>query len=87
MQHDAWLPDDAVLPDDTELPEDAGIADTGIPGTGDPRVDGALAGLRGLAGRPVAEHPAVFEQVHQRLREVLGELDGRPPGAAAGRGG
>ena len=81
MQHDAWLPDDA------ELPGDAGQPAGGIPGTGDPRVDGALAGLGELAGRPVAEHPAVFEQVHQRLREVLGELDGRPPGAAAGRGG
>jgi hypothetical protein len=85
VQHDAWGPDDTVLPDDAELPGDAGNPDTGIPGTGDPRVDGALAGLRGLAGRPVAEHPAVFEQVHQRLREVLDELDGGPPGAAAGR--
>jgi len=38
-------------------------------------VDEALASLDELAGLPVTEHPAVFEQVHRRLREVLGELD------------
>src|SRR5712691_2373259 len=45
------------------------------PATGDSRVDEALASLDELAGLPVTEHPAVFEQVHRRLREVLGELD------------
>ncbi len=44
------------------------------PSTGDARVDEALSRLDELAGLPVAEHPAVFEQVHRRLAEALGEL-------------
>ncbi|HTS97945.1 MAG TPA: hypothetical protein VMI33_15135 [Streptosporangiaceae bacterium] len=47
--------------------------------TGEPRVDAALARLDDLAGRPVAEHRAIFEDVHRRLRDVLGELDARQP--------
>lgn len=43
--------------------------------TGEPRVDAALARLDDLAGMPVTEHRAVFEDVHRRLRDVLGELD------------
>jgi hypothetical protein len=63
------------------------------PATGEPRVDAALARLDELAGRPVTEHRAVFEDVHRRLRDVLGELDSRqqPPSRdatdAAGRPG
>jgi hypothetical protein len=51
------------------------------PSTGEPRVDAALARLDELKGRPVTEHRAVFEDVHRRLRDVLGELDSRqqPP--------
>ena len=51
------------------------------PVTGEPRVDAALARLDELAGRPVTEHRAIFEDVHRRLREVLGELDTRQPPA------
>jgi hypothetical protein len=47
------------------------------PATGEPRVDAALTRLDELAGRPVAEHRAIFEDVHRRLRDVLGELDTR----------
>jgi hypothetical protein len=56
------------------------------PSTGEPRVDAALARLDELQGRPVTEHRAVFEDVHRRLRDVLGELDSRqqpPSGDAA----
>lgn len=49
------------------------------PATGEPRVDAALARLEELAGRPVTEHRAIFEDVHRRLRDVLGELDSREP--------
>jgi hypothetical protein len=49
------------------------------PATGEPRVDAALAGLDELDGRPVAEHRPIFEDVHRRLRDVLGELDAREP--------
>ncbi len=44
------------------------------PVPGEPRVDTALRSLDTLPGRPVDEHPAVFEQVHASLVEVLGEL-------------
>jgi len=47
------------------------------PATGEPRVDAALARLDELTGRPVTEHRAIFEDVHRRLRDVLGELDTR----------
>ncbi len=69
----------------------AGAADFGEPGrrrhgTGEPRVDAALARLDELTGQPVTEHRAVFDDVHRRLREVLGELDtrGQQPGDGAG---
>lgn len=56
------------------------------PATGEPRVDAALARLDELAGRPVTEHRAIFDDVHRRLREVLGELDTRQPPQARGAG-
>jgi hypothetical protein len=62
------------------------------PSTGDPRVDDAVARLDDLAGLPVAEHLAVFEYVHERLTEALGDVDvhasvragDRSPGAPGG---
>jgi hypothetical protein len=56
-------------------------------GTGDARVDEAVARLTDLAGLPVAEHPPVFEYVHERLTEALGDLDVRDPEAPGGPGG
>jgi hypothetical protein len=57
------------------------------PTTGEPRVDAALARLDELEGLPVTEHRAVFEDVHQRLTDVLGELDtGRPREAGRASG-
>jgi hypothetical protein len=52
------------------------------PATGEPRVDAALGRLDELAGRPVTEHRAIFEDVHRRLRDVLGELDTHDPSQA-----
>jgi hypothetical protein len=46
----------------------------GLSGTGDSRVDEAVAQLGRLDDAPLGEHPAVLGQVHDRLREVLGEL-------------
>ena len=56
--------------------------------TGDPRVDAAIGGLASLEDVDLAERPAVLEAVHDRLREILGELGdpgrpGRRPGARA----
>jgi hypothetical protein len=43
--------------------------------TGDERVDEAVTALDGLADLPVDDHPAVLEQVHGRLAEILAGLD------------
>jgi hypothetical protein len=57
------------------------------PTTWEPRVDAALARLDELEALPVTEHRAVFENVHQRLTDVLGELDtGRPREAGHAQG-
>lgn len=56
----------------------------GPPPTGDERVDGALAGLSRLSGRPADEHVAVLEEVHGQLRDILGGL-GETPEAPEGR--
>lgn len=47
------------------------------PGTGDSRVDQAIEGLSSLGDLPLEEHPQVLEAVHDRLREILGELGER----------
>jgi hypothetical protein len=39
--------------------------------TGVEEVDAVLASLQALDDSPVEEHPAVFEQVHERLRQAL----------------
>ena len=47
--------------------------------TGDDRVDAAVAGLSRLAGAPPDEHVAVLEEVHGRLRDILGEVSEGTP--------
>ncbi|MFI0446465.1 hypothetical protein [Actinomadura sp. 6N118] len=50
--------------------------------TGDARVDAALAPLGELGGTQVADHVEIFEDVHQRLQELLvsaDEEDSGPP--------
>ena len=61
----------------------AELATPGPPPTGDERVDRALAGLNRLPGRPPEEHVAVLEEVHGRLRDILGEI-GETPEAPEG---
>lgn len=41
----------------------------------DSPVNTALAGLEELANRPVAEHVAVFDEVHRLLQDALAALD------------
>ena len=47
--------------------------------TGDNRMDAAVAGLGRLAGAPPDEHVAVLEEVHGRLRDILGEASEGTP--------
>jgi len=49
------------------------------PPTGDDRVDAAMAGLSRLAGAPAEEHVAGLEEVHGRLRDILGEVNEGTP--------
>jgi hypothetical protein len=55
-----------------------GEAGSLLPPTGDEGVDDAVAGLSRLQGQPVDEHVAVLEEVHGRLRDILGELNEGP---------
>ena len=65
--------------DEENMQEHPGPAGPGeILPTGDERVDDAVAGLSRLPGRPVDEHVAVLEEVHGRLRDILGELNEGP---------
>jgi hypothetical protein len=54
--------------------------------TGDPRVDQAIAGLSALEEMDLDERPAVLDAVHDRLREILGELGDVRPGEPGRRG-
>jgi len=45
-----------------------------ITGTGDARVDEAVDRLGELEDAPLDEHPVILGEIHDRLREVLGEL-------------
>ena len=69
---------------DQNLDTERSVADAAP--TGDARVDEAVAGLSRLQGRPADEHVAILEEVHGRLRDILGELDETPesPQAAPG---
>ena len=60
-------------------PAGTGPGPRGRPSTGDARVDDAVARLDDLPGLPLAEHLAVYEYVHERLTEALGDLDVHAP--------
>jgi hypothetical protein len=72
---------------DTEDAGTLGEIPADLPPTGDGRVDEAVAALGRLADRPPEEHVAVLEEVHGRLRDILGEITGNPnePGARGDR--
>ena len=77
----APVTDGPVAAADADAGQPAGVRRAGVPrpSTGDARVDDAVARLDDLAGLPVAEHLAVFEYVHERLTEALGDLDVHAP--------
>jgi hypothetical protein len=53
---------------------------------GDLRVDQAIAGLSALEEMDLDQRPAALEAVHDRLREILGELGAGRPGEPGRRG-
>ena len=59
---------------------DAERARPALAPTGDTRVDQAIEGLADLDQIDLDERPAVLEEVHDRLREILGELGPVRPG-------
>jgi hypothetical protein len=71
--------DDHYEQEDQDLDPERALA--APPPTGDARVDAAVAGLSRLEGQPEQDHVAILEEVHGRLRDILGELaedQGRP---------
>ncbi len=69
---DEKYPDHRTGDKDQTIYTERAVAD--VPVTGDARVDAAIAGLSRLAGTPPQDHVAVLEEVHGRLRDILGEL-------------
>ena len=72
----------AVVDDSASADPPAGVRSAVVrprASTGDARVDDAVARLDDLTALPVAEHLAVFEYVHERLTEALGDLDVHAP--------
>jgi hypothetical protein len=88
---DAFEPDEMPYPADAlgtdEVCQSSTRSAEQREATGEPRVDEALSRLDELAELPVSEHPEVFEHVHARLRDVLGELDSDTLAGAQGRQG
>ena len=67
-----------IAPAESEGLRGVAPPDQHTPSTGDDRVDAAVAGLSRLPESPADEHVAVLEEVHGRLRDILGELDEGP---------
>ncbi|MEU8579698.1 hypothetical protein [Streptomyces abikoensis] len=65
-----------------EAPEPQPLGVERVP-TGDPGVDAHLARLADADHLDASGHLAVYEDVHQGLRDALGALD-RPPGPPPG---
>lgn len=81
MTEDQW---DASLddaggehPDADDQQTDEIVADPEAVSTGEFRVDSALSRLKELAGVPVAEHVAVYDDIHAQLKGALADLDER----------
>jgi hypothetical protein len=68
---DTW--GDAAV--DQSEPDESTAVDAGEAGSGNERVDEAVARLAELDGLPTSEHADVYEDVHRRLHTALTELD------------
>lgn len=82
MTDDDLTADEALAADDVLLLEEAADQDLLLPvwePTGEPGVDAALDLLDRLDPDDVHQHAAVFDEVHQRLRASLTDLDTPKP--------
>lgn len=68
---EAWTDDSTPAVDEAQGPVEP--TDPDAAPTGHAVVDEVLTALDGLEDRPVAEHVAVFESGHDRLREALAD--------------
>ena len=82
QENQAHYPERSVVPAPSTGDDRVDAAVAGLI-TGDDRVDAAVAGLSRLPGQPVADHVAILEEVHGRLRDILGELAEDQPGQEA----
>ncbi|MFD0690793.1 hypothetical protein [Actinomadura fibrosa] len=86
----ASAPEGASVAGQASAPEGASAAEDvfrveAVPApepTGDSRVDDAVARLADLPGRAVPDHVEIFEDVHQRLQELLASADQDEPDPA-----
>lgn len=58
----------------------AGMVVPELESTGHVEVDAALERLRVLSERPTGAHPDLYDGVHQRLQEVLAQIDHQDAG-------
>lgn len=68
----------------SEMEPDVG-PETGVPLSGNSRIDDALARLERLDELPVEAHPEVFDEIHTGLRDALAHAgrDEDPPTASS----
>ena len=69
------LDEEGATDREESTPGEQSELDLGVVATGHAGVDAALTSLDGLGERPVADHPAVFEQVHRALDEAMTSLE------------
>lgn len=70
--------DDVEAPEDPVTVGDQSELDLGVIATGDAVVDTALGGLAQLDSMPVADHPAVFEEIHRGLSQAMSSASQEP---------
>ncbi|WP_207929348.1 hypothetical protein, partial [Actinomadura sp. 6K520] len=82
------LPASAVEPEADPVADEPDLPAVPPPDpTGDPRVDAAVARLGELGARPVSGHVEIYEDVHQRLQDLLASADAAEQDEPSGRPG
>ena len=63
-----------------QTPATDSVPDAELPPTAQASIEEALGLLRDLDEAPVHEHPAVYAEAHEHLRQALGDADAATPG-------